>query len=214
MGLYAKDAPSTSSAWVAADAAVAAGPIRRLNWGCGDHVAPGWINSDIKTGAGVDLVCDIRRGLPLEDASIDYAVTVHALPELSYPEVLPALRELRRVMKPRGVLRLVLPDLRKAVRAYLLRKDSYFKVGDDEIQSRGGRFILHMLWYGYSRTLFTTDFAEELLLKANFADVAVCRYGQTKSCFPEIVELDNRREESFYMEATKPVKPREAAPGA
>ena len=40
--------------------------VKRLNWGCGAHVAPGWINSDVKDEPGVDLVADIRQGLPLE----------------------------------------------------------------------------------------------------------------------------------------------------
>jgi SAM-dependent methyltransferase len=201
------DVPTAASEEVLAPSWVKFAPVKRLNWGCGEHIASGWINSDTKAGAGVDLVCDIRKGLPLADGSIDYAVSVHALPELAYPEVVPALEELRRVLKPGGVLRLVLPDLRKAIRAYLLKKDDYFQVSKDEARSRGGRFIVHTLWYGYSRTLFTADFIQELLGKASFADVVLCRYQQTASRFPEIVELDNRREESLYVEATKPAEP-------
>jgi predicted SAM-dependent methyltransferase len=178
--------------------------VARLNWGCGDHTAPGWINSDIKDDPHVDLVCDILEGLPLKGDSVDYAVSVHALPELPYPDVVPALLELRRVLRPEGVLRLVLPDLRSAIRAYTLGQDDYFQVGQDEVRSQGGRFIVHTLWYGYSRTLFTPDFIEELLLKARFTNVVVCRYRQTASRFPEIVELDNRERESMYVEATKP----------
>ena len=36
--------------------------------------------------------------------------------------------------------------------------------------------------------------------------MAACEFGRTASSFPEIVELDNRREESFYLEATKPAE--------
>jgi SAM-dependent methyltransferase len=180
--------------------------VKRLNWGCGEHTAPGWINSDVKKSAGVDLVCDMRKGLPLEDDSIDYAVSVHALPELAYPDVVPALAEIRRVVKPDGILRLVLPDLRRAIRAYVLGNDDYFQVDETEAKSRGGRFIVHLLWYGYSRTLFTADFIEELLLKAGFVDVVKCQYRMTASRFPEIVELDNRERESLFIEAAKPAK--------
>lgn len=74
--------------------------LRRLNWGCGGHVAPGWINSDVKDEPGIDLACDIRNSLPLETDSIDCAVSIHALPELAYPEIVPVLEELRRVLKP------------------------------------------------------------------------------------------------------------------
>ena len=91
--------------------------LRRLNWGCGECVEPGWINSDVKGGDGV-LACDIRKGLPLETDSIDYAVSIHALPEFHYKEIAGVLKELRRVLKPGGTLRLGLPDLEKAFEAY------------------------------------------------------------------------------------------------
>jgi predicted SAM-dependent methyltransferase len=180
--------------------------VLRLNWGCGEHTAPGWINADIKKGPGVNLACDILDGLPLDSDSIDYVVSVHALPELAYRDIVPALAELRRVLKPGGVLRLVLPDLQKGIRAYVLEKDDYFLVDEREVSSRGGRFIAHMLWYGHTRTLFTFDFTKELLEKAGFADIVECYHRLTESPFPEIVELDNRENESMYIEAVKPAR--------
>jgi predicted SAM-dependent methyltransferase len=181
-------------------------PTKRLNWGCGSHTAPGWVNVDIQSGPSIDLSCDIREGLPLESRSFDYAVSVHALQELAYSDLVPALKELQRILKPGGVLRLILPDLKKGMRAYLLGQDDYFRVDPHEVRSPGGRFIMHMLWYGYSRTLFTADFIEELLLKAGFVQVAECEYRRTECRFSEIIELDNRENESLYIEATKPTK--------
>ncbi len=176
---------------------------RRLNWGCGSHVAAGWINSDVKEGPGVDLVADIREGLPLADESIDYAVSVHALPEFSYPELDGVLRELWRVLVPGGVLRLALPDLGKGIDAYERGDAAYFQVDPEEVGSLGGRFVVHMLWYGYSRTLFTADFAAELLAKAGFAEVTECSFGRTGSEFAGIVELDNRPAESLFVEGRR-----------
>jgi SAM-dependent methyltransferase len=176
----------------------------RLNWGCGSHIATGWINSDIKDAPGVDLVADIRRGLPLESNSIDYAVSIHALPELSYPELVPALVELRRTLRPGGALRLVLPDFDRAIGAYRGGEDDFFKVPAAEARSTGGRFVVHVLWFGYTRSLFTGDFVEELLVRAGYERVRACSYLRTSSPFGRIVELDNRPEESLYMEARKP----------
>jgi predicted SAM-dependent methyltransferase len=178
--------------------------MRRLNWGCGDHVAPGWINSDVKPGSKVDLVADIREGLPLESGSVDYAISIHALPEFSYPELVPVLEELRRVLVPGGTLRLALPDLDRGIDAYRAGEEGYFKVGPEEVASLGGRFVVQMLWYGYSRSLFTTDFALELLEKAGFTEVRACSFGATASGIPEIVELDNREEESLFVEGRTP----------
>lgn len=179
-------------------------PVRRLNWGCGDHVAPGWINSDVKSAPGVDLVADIRRGLPIESDSVDYAVSVHALPELSLDELVPALIEIHRVLKPGGVLRLVLPDLRRAIEAYMREEDDYFHLVAKDVRTPGARLVTQMLWYGYSRSLFTTDFAAELLQRAGYDGIAVCEPHQTASGFAPIVELDNRERESFYVEGSKP----------
>lgn len=178
--------------------------VVRLNWGCGSHVALGWVNSDVKDAPGVDLVADIRDGLPLETDSVDYAVSVHALPELSYPALVPALAELHRVLKPGGVLRLVLPDLDRALAAYRRGDAAYFKVDPEQASSISGRFILHVLWYGYSKSLFTAEFVAELLGEAGFERSQIWDHGKTGSAFGRIVELDNREEESFRIEARKP----------
>jgi len=187
--------------------------VKRLNWGCGAHVAPGWINSDVKEDTGVDLVADIREGLPLASGSIDYAVSIHALPEFAYPELVPVLEELRRVLAPGGTLRLALPDLRRGIDAYLAGDGGYFKVGPEEVSSLGGRLAVQMTWYGYSRSLFTADFAIELLEKAGFVEARECAFGVTASGIPEIVELDNREDESLFVEGRAPRESQRPARG-
>src|SRR6266849_5224847 len=111
--------------------------IQRLNWGCGERGEPGWINSDRCEGELIDLCRDIREGLPLEVDSIDYAVSVHALQEVPFPDMIPVLQELWRVLKPGGVLRLCLPDLEKGLQAYLRRDRDYFPVPDEDAASLG-----------------------------------------------------------------------------
>ena len=177
--------------------------VRRLNWGCGEWTEHGWINSDVKPGPAIDVVADIRVGLPLEPDSLDYIVAIHSLPEIPFTEIVPTLTELRRVLKPGGVLRLALPDLDKGIAAYQRRDTDYFKVPDDDARSVGAKFVTQMVWYGYSRSLFTYEFIEEQLQKAGFASVANCAFKQTASPYPEIVELDNRERESLFVEAVK-----------
>lgn len=177
--------------------------VKRLNWGCGSHVAEGWINTDRKDGRGIDLSCDIRDGLPIESNSIDYAVSIHALQEVAYPELVPTLCELRRVLRPGAPLRLVLPDLNKAIAAYQRGDRDYFLIPDEEVTSLSSKMIVQLLWYGYSRTLFTPELIEELLLKAGFRAAIHCLFGQTASPFEAIVELDNRPDESLFVEAVK-----------
>lgn len=177
--------------------------IKRLHWGCGSWRPEGWINSDRKEGPGIDISCDIRDGLPLDSGSIDYAVSIHALPEVPYPDLVPVLQELRRVLRPSGVLRLGLPDLDRTIQAYLRKDLSYFPIPDEEAASLGAKFVVHLIWYGYTRTFFTQDFVEELLFKAGFSQVYGCNYKETRSPYAGIVELDNREEESLFVEAIK-----------
>ena len=184
-----------------------AAAVRRLNWGCGGHTLPGWINSDQKEGDGIDLTCDIAQGLPLETGSMDYVVSIHALPEVPYDRLVPVLAELRRVIRPGGILRLCLPDLIKGIRAYERGDRDYFLVPDEDAKSLGAKLVTQLIWYGYSRTLFTHEFIEEMLLKAGFTQVVRCTYQQTSGQDPEIVELDNREPESLYVEAYNGTSP-------
>ena len=177
--------------------------VRRLNWGCGEHPEPGWLNSDIKDVPGIDIVADVRTGLPLDTDSIDYIVSIHALPELPYTDLAPALTELRRVLKPGGVLRLALPDLERGIDAYKRGDRDYFHVPDEDARSVGAKFVTQMVWYGYSRSLFVPDFVEELLQRAGFDQVNHCAYRKTVSGWSDIVELDNRERESMFVEAVK-----------
>jgi SAM-dependent methyltransferase len=176
-------------------------PPTRLNWGCGPQPAPGWINADIRAYDGVDLCGDIRDGLALADHAIDYAVAIHVLQDLAWPDIPGALRELRRVLKPGAVLRLALPDLDRAIDAYRRGDAAYFYVPDADAQAIGAKLVTQIIWYGSVRTPFTFDFAAELLGQAGFGDVTRCAFRQTASPFPDIVSLDNRERESLFIEA-------------
>ena len=175
--------------------------VRRLHWGCGRTLAAGWINSDRR--GDVPLCADILEGLPLPDESVDYAFSMHALQEIPYDDVVPALHELRRVLKRGGWLRLCLPDLDKGIEAYLRGDRDHFLVPDEDAASLGGKLVVHMLWYGHSRLLFTADFVEELLLKAGFGGVHHVAFATTASPYAGIVELDDRAHESLFVEAVR-----------
>lgn len=177
--------------------------IRRLNWGCGAAGVPGWINSDIQQGPGIDISADIRDGLPLPDDCIDYIVSIHALPEIPYDDMVNTLQELRRVLKPGGILRLALPDIDKGIDAYRNGDRDYFLVQDKYHRRLGSKFAVQMIWYGFSRSLFTKDYVEELLETARFSTVQHCAFKETASGYQGITELDNREPESLFVEGVK-----------
>jgi ubiquinone/menaquinone biosynthesis C-methylase UbiE len=169
-----------------------------MNWGCGDVHPDDWINVEMVTLPGVDICSDIREGLPLREASIEYITSQHALQALRIEEMYYALRELRRVLEPDGVLRLCLPDFDKAIAAH--------QSGGTEHQwcwdwnSHSGNFIGRIIDCNENRTPLTADWTEELLRVSGFAEVLHVAYGQTSSHRREITVLDSRPDESFYIE--------------
>lgn len=81
----------------------------KLNLGCGEHHADGWVNVDGFEGSRADVITDIRT-LPFTDGSASHIYAGHVL-EHVHPDALPdVLREIRRVLAPDGQLCIVGPD--------------------------------------------------------------------------------------------------------
>ena len=177
-----------------------ASPLR-LNLGCGPHPAPGWLNADRQLAEGVELCGDIRDGLALADDAVDCIAAIHFLQDLPWDAIASALREMRRVLKPGGVLRVAVPDLDRAIDAYRRGDGDYFFVPDADACAVGAKLVTQIVWYGSVRTPFTFDFARERLEDAGFRDVARCAYRETRHGDPAIVELDNRERETLFVEA-------------
>lgn len=97
---------------------------RYLNLGCGYRYHPGWVNIDfVSTGPGV-IAHNLSEGVPLADASCDVVYHSHALEHFRRPDALFFLRECHRVLKPSGILRVVVPDLERNCRTYLEKLDA------------------------------------------------------------------------------------------
>ncbi len=176
--------------------------IRRLNWGCAGSPARGWMNGDVAVSPGLDVIGDLREGLPLPDASLDYIVTVNAFTQVPHGQLEEALSELKRLLRTDGVLRLEVPDLERSVRAYLEGDVSYFPVPDDQAHSLGAKLILHLTGADSRRSLYTFDALEEVMLRSGFRRIARCQFGETASEFAGITELDDR-DESLFVEGIR-----------
>ena len=163
--------------------------------------ADGWINADSVVTRGIDLVGDIRGSLPFATGSLDYIVAMHVLQDLPYLDIVPALSELRRVLRAGGALRAGVPDLERAIAAFLRDDPAYFYVPDDEAATTGAKLVAQLTWYGSVRTPFTWDFAREMCARAGFRATRRVRFGETTTAHEEIVDLDNRERETLFFEA-------------
>jgi predicted SAM-dependent methyltransferase len=123
----------------------------KLNLGCGPQVPAGWINVDYAFGArlaakplfrsvnkrlklfAVDwndsiFIHNLTERFPWRDGTVHTVYSSHTLEHLSRQEGLFFLRESQRVLKPGGIIRIVVPDLVAFVNSYVkgdIRADSF-----------------------------------------------------------------------------------------
>lgn len=93
--------------------------MRLLNFGCGTAVHPDWVNLDSSTDLPGVIRHDLRRGLPFPDESFDAVYGSHVLEHLEPDAAMQLLRECHRVLRPGGIVRIVVPDLEAIARRYL-----------------------------------------------------------------------------------------------
>jgi predicted SAM-dependent methyltransferase len=124
-----------------------AGAGMKLHLGCGTHVVLGWVNVDGSWNArlaghpwlrrtvamlrwvpaarlelpwGSSVVChNITKPLPFAEGSVACIYSAHVLEHLYREDALALLHECYRVLEPRGILRIVVPDLHALVQKYI-----------------------------------------------------------------------------------------------
>lgn len=80
-----------------------------VNLGCGQKIMGGAINVDAIKFDGVDIVCDIRKGLPSELEGADEIIADYVLCQID-KQFKFVMNEIWRVLKPCGVLKLKVPN--------------------------------------------------------------------------------------------------------
>jgi len=84
--------------------------------GAGSSHLEGWVNVDLWPAP---LSLDFRWGLPFAAGSTDRVYLSHVLEHAYYPnEALQLLREIHRVLRPGGRVRIVVPDIEACIAAY------------------------------------------------------------------------------------------------
>lgn len=80
---------------------------KKLNIGCGVDIKKGWINLDSTRIPGVDIVHDIEKlPLPFGDGECDEILCQDVLEHVEY---IPVLKDLHRILKKSGYLRIRTP---------------------------------------------------------------------------------------------------------
>ena len=192
--------------------------------GCGPSGIDGWLNYDwgwlpllskvpilrrglIRLGVlpenyevswpAIRLV-DIRKRLPLRDASVDYIYCSHVLEHFEEFETIGVLKECYRVLKKGGVIRIVLPDLEKMVENYKGAKQfnlEFFGYRKNE-KSVINNFVRGHQWM-YDKSLFLK------IIGGVFDEAKIESFGVGKVPDLDRLDLVEHKSHSLYIEATK-----------
>jgi len=138
----------------------------------------------------------IEYGLPFDDGAVDFVYSSHTFEHLFKKDAIFFLNESMRVLKPGGILRLCIPDLKYALKLYYNGKkeesmELFFPNSKSDYTSR------HLYMYDF-------EMLSELLDKAGFVEIKECGYQKGET--PDIEFLDVRPEATLFVEAKKPEK--------
>lgn len=90
-----------------------------LNLGCGERFHPDWINVDLTSGRSNVIAHDLAKGIPFPSESADAVYSAAVFEHIRRGDAANFLREIHRVLKPGGIVRIGVPDLENICRIYL-----------------------------------------------------------------------------------------------
>ena len=121
--------------------------MKYLNVGCGSYYLKDtiWSNVDFTSNDSYVIKHNLLNGIPFNDSSFDLVYHSHVLEHFSKSDGYNFLSECYRVLKPNGVIRIVIPNLENIVREYL----KWIEIGianqdDKSIQSNYDWIMLEM----------------------------------------------------------------------
>lgn len=161
---------------------------------------PDWIASDIN-GSG-DIQLDLTQSIPFPDCSVDELYMSHLLEHFSYPNPMRGLlAECNRILKPKGMLGVAVPNARIFLNAYSLQSDfDWRKYCTEEVGLKYSSKIDYVNFVAYlggqHKHLFDEDNLVLVLIEAGFKRVSIREYDSS-------IDLARRRHESIYAVAHK-----------
>jgi predicted SAM-dependent methyltransferase len=162
---------------------------------------PGWVNIDGWASPGIDFSTDLRQPLPLDDTSCRLIFTEHVFEHIDPDFRLRVLREFLRVLHHEGTLRIVVPDCRQFVDAYMRRDVEWFEtvlgVSTGAAEGLNEVFTMHT-----HRVIDDWDSLSATLRRAGFSHVE--RSALNASAIPELridAEEPSRALCGLYVEA-------------
>ncbi|MFQ5893806.1 MAG: methyltransferase domain-containing protein [Nitrospinota bacterium] len=188
----------------------------KLHVGCGRYYLEGWLNADIDLRCPVDIFLDAREPLPFEAQQFQFVFAEHLIEHLTFEEGRRFCREVYRILRPGGVVRLSTPDLQFLLRYYdepSAEAHAYTEYHTEEflrLDVRSRALVISNFFYDFGhRLIYDWDLLAGLLREAAFERIERLPVGE--SPYPELrgIEQHGRDypfnvQESMVVEAVKP----------
>jgi predicted SAM-dependent methyltransferase len=179
-----------------------------LDVGAGPNMRPKNINLDYEWRPGLDVCCDITKGLPFDSDYVGGIFSEHCIEHISQRSAFAVFREFYRIMQPGAWLRIVVPDLEIYLDQFAATKrgETYSMpyAQDDIVEgyytpAMSVNRIMHDHGHQF---IYDFDTLRQMLDRAGFVSIAKSSYGNS----PGVTSLDSpqRAVESLYVNARKP----------
>jgi predicted SAM-dependent methyltransferase len=212
--------------------------LQGLHVGCGPNVPRGWLNTDrnvfadsggtvsplgriVRGTAGEDrdryfLSHDALDAYPFEDGAFDFAYSEHFIEHISRDAAVAWLRQIHRLLRPGGFLRLSTPNLRRYVDGYMDPEGSFFtehrKVlqqmalfGERGVPETRGFMVNHIFRFFGHQWIYDLDEMRAVAALAGFDPDAVTEHSFQEGRLPEVAGMDQAEhsDESLYVEIVR-----------
>jgi hypothetical protein len=181
-----------------------------VQFGCGWKAAESWVNFDssptlrferipviskiyIKNASRFPsnvLYGDIVKGLPVAPGSVARLFASHVLEHLSYEDALTAIKNSYALLKPGGVFRVIVPDLKMRAERYILKSNQNSPLAaveflrstmlGQEHRPRGpGEMLISLFGGSDHRWMWDEASLSEALHREGFSGIRRCTYGDS-----------------------------------
>ena len=119
----------------------------RLDLGCGKKKQEGFIGLDIKAMIGVDIVCDVTKGIPLQDNSVCFVIADNLMEHIG-DEFIDVMNDIWRVCKLGSKVKIIVPGVHTIAafqdpthkRFFVLETFDYFNVEHERWKLYGSSY--------------------------------------------------------------------------
>lgn len=184
-----------------------------LDIGCGPNTHEAFINLDYGWRPGVDICWDLKQDLPLNDNTLKGVFTEHCLEHLPLEMADSVLQECFRLLRPGGVIRLVVPDGQLYLERYaqILNGDTDLPLPYSEGLNYSGIYSpilsVNTVFRAHGHLfIYDFDMLRQLLEKIGFSEIKKEAY-QTGRTPELLLDTEHRAVESLYVEAIVPSSP-------